>query len=70
MSVTKLLPTLQNLSRADKLRIMQFLISELAKEENEASLEDGKYYPSRMPAKNHIFTKNLREAGAESPESR
>jgi hypothetical protein len=41
MSVTELLPTLQKLSRADKLQVMQFLISELAREENEAPLEDG-----------------------------
>ncbi|MGQ4647005.1 hypothetical protein [Lyngbya aestuarii] len=33
MTVTGLLPTLKNLSRADKLRIMQFLVFELAKEE-------------------------------------
>ena len=33
MSVTELLPTLQKLSRAEKLRVMQFLLSELAREE-------------------------------------
>ncbi len=33
MVVTDLLPTLKELSRADKLRVMLFLITELAKEE-------------------------------------
>jgi hypothetical protein len=33
MSITELLPVLQNLNRADKLRAMQFLVQELAKEE-------------------------------------
>jgi hypothetical protein len=36
MTVTDLLPMLQGLSRADKLRVMQFLVSELVKEEDAA----------------------------------
>jgi hypothetical protein len=39
MIVTDLLPTLKELSRADKLRVMLFLITELAKEEGVAPLE-------------------------------
>lgn len=35
MPVTELLPNLQKLSRADKLKVMQFLIFELFKEEEE-----------------------------------
>jgi hypothetical protein len=53
MSVTELLPTLQKLSRAEKLRVMQFLISELAKEENEASLEQGATYRVWSPLNSH-----------------
>ncbi|HEY9604589.1 MAG TPA: hypothetical protein V6C85_23490 [Allocoleopsis sp.] len=53
MSVTELLPTLQKLSRAEKLRVMQFLISELAKEENEAALEDGATYRVWSPLNSH-----------------
>lgn len=40
MLVTDLLPQLRDLSRPDKLRIMQFLISELAKEEGVTPLEN------------------------------
>jgi hypothetical protein len=35
MTVTELLPVLHRLSRADKLCVMQFLVSELAREEAE-----------------------------------
>ncbi len=53
MSVTELLPTLQKLSRADKLQVMQFLISELAREENEVSLEQGATYRIWFPLNSH-----------------
>ena len=33
MSVAELLPALRELSRADKLRVMQFLVQDLAQEE-------------------------------------
>ncbi len=48
MSVAELLPTLKELPRADKLRIMQFLISELAREEG-ALLEAGAEYTVWSP---------------------
>ena len=47
MSVTELLPTLRGLGRADKLRVMQFLVSELAKEEG--LLLTGAEYPVWSP---------------------
>lgn len=53
MSVTELLPTLQKLSRAEKLRVMQFLILELAREENEASLEQEATYRIWSPLNSH-----------------
>ena len=43
LSVTKLLPELQALARVDKLRVMQFLISELAREEGETLQADTDY---------------------------
>lgn len=48
MSLNELLPTLKGLPRADKLRIMQFLISELAREEG-ALLEADAQYPVWSP---------------------
>lgn len=48
MSVTELLPTLQKLSRAEKLRVMQFLLSELAREEADL-LKPGMTYPIWSP---------------------
>ena len=35
MSATQLLPQLRQLSRIDKLHVMQFLVSELAQEESD-----------------------------------
>jgi hypothetical protein len=37
MTVTELFPTLRNLPRADKLKVMQFLVTELAQEEEPTS---------------------------------
>jgi len=33
MSIAELFPTLRNLPRADKLKVMQFLVAELSKDE-------------------------------------
>jgi len=43
MSLTELLPILRELSRADKLRVMQFLVLELAKEEDALLTSEGSY---------------------------
>jgi len=40
MLITELLPQLRELSRADQLRVMQFLVSELAKEEGLTSVSE------------------------------
>lgn len=40
---------LQNLSRADKLRVIEFLASELAKEETLSLLKDGQTYEVWSP---------------------
>ena len=43
MGVTELLPQLGELSRADKLYVMPFLVSELAQEENDLLKPDLSY---------------------------
>jgi hypothetical protein len=48
MPLTELLPILQELSRADKLRVLQFLVLELAKEEG-ALLTPEASYPIWSP---------------------
>lgn len=47
--VTDLLPKLRELSRADKLRVMQFLVAELAKEEGVTPLENEPVYRVWFP---------------------
>jgi hypothetical protein len=53
MSLTELLPNLQKLERADKLRAVQFLVTELAKEEGIAPLDLGTVYPVWSPHNAH-----------------
>lgn len=48
MSVAELLPTLKELDRTDKLRVMQFLMSELGSKE-EALVVPGGEYPIWSP---------------------
>ena len=48
MSATQLLPQLRQLSRIDKLHVMQFLLSELAQEESDL-LQPGLDYPAWSP---------------------
>jgi hypothetical protein len=52
MSITELLPALRSLPRADKLKAIQFLASELA-QENEPVLEQGATYPVWSPFNAH-----------------
>lgn len=47
--VTELLPKVQALPRADKLRLMQFLVFELAREEGIALLQPNQAYPVWTP---------------------
>ena len=49
MSLVELLPVLQALPRDDKLRLLQFLAFELAKEEGVVPLETGETYPIWTP---------------------
>lgn len=58
MSVGELLSTLQKLSRADKLKVMQFLVQELATEEA-LSLQPGATYPIWSPYNSHDAAQKL-----------
>ena len=49
MSVDELLPELRSLSRADRLRVVQVLVTELAREEGVALLEPERVYPVWTP---------------------
>ena len=49
MSLTELLPALQALPRADKLQAIQFLASELVREEEVTPLQPGASYPIWSP---------------------
>lgn len=48
MELTELLPSLREQNRSDKLRLLQFLVSEIAKEEN-ILLNVGESYPVWSP---------------------
>ncbi len=47
--ITELLPKVQALPKADKLRLMQFLVFELAREEGVALLQPDQDYPIWTP---------------------
>ncbi len=57
MSVTELLPSLRKLSRADKLRVMQFLVQELAQEEG--LLQTAQSYAVWSPFEAHDAARTL-----------
>lgn len=52
MTTADLFPTLRSLPRAEKLKVMQFLIAELAKEE-ELTLQAGATYSLWSPLNSH-----------------
>ncbi|MEA3396907.1 MAG: hypothetical protein U9R05_05545 [Chloroflexota bacterium] len=47
--ITELLPQVQSLPRADKLRLMQLLVFEIAREEGVTLLQPGENYPIWTP---------------------
>jgi hypothetical protein len=49
MSLADLLPSIRDLSRTEKLRLIQVLAIDLAEAEDPASLEPGKSYPLWSP---------------------
>jgi hypothetical protein len=52
MTVAELFSTLKSLPRADKLKVIQFLITELARDE-EPSLQSGATYSLSSPFNSH-----------------
>ncbi len=57
MTITELFPTLTNLPRADKLKVMQFLVTELA--QKEPSLQPGATYQVWSPLNSHEAAQKL-----------
>jgi len=49
MSLTEMLPDIQSLPRADKLKLIQFLAQELAESEGPPALREGQSYPVWSP---------------------
>lgn len=49
MSLVEMLPDIQSLSRADKLRLIQLLVQELAEAEDPLALVSGQSYPVWSP---------------------
>ncbi len=49
MSLVEILPDIQSLNRADKIRLIQFLAQELADAEGPPSLVAGQSYPVWSP---------------------
>ncbi len=58
MTIAELFPTLRSLPRADKLKVMQFLIAELSKDE-EPSLQPGATYLLSSPLNSHAAAQKL-----------
>ncbi len=58
MTIAELFPTLRSLPRADKLKVMQFLIVELSKDE-EPSLQPGATYLLSSPLNSHAAAQKL-----------
>ena len=61
MSVAELLSNLQTLSRADELKVMQFLVQELAAEEEALLLQPGATYAVCSPYNSHAAAQKLAE---------
>ena len=66
MTITELMPTLQKLNRGDKLRVVQFLVHDLAVEEGVSLFEAQAEYPVWTPYGAHEAAGALlRELGPE-----
>jgi hypothetical protein len=59
MSIADLFVTLEKLSRPDKLKVMQFLVQEMAKEEETLSLEPEAIYHVWSPYNSHKAAQKL-----------
>ena len=61
MSVTELMPVLQNLPRNDKLEVIQLLISDLTRQEGSDLLQSGASYPIWTPFDAHDAARSLQQ---------
>ncbi len=61
MSVTELMPVLQNLPRNDKLEVIQLLISDLTRQEGIDLLQSGASYPIWTPFDAHDAARSLQQ---------
>lgn len=59
MSISELFPRLKILSRAEKLKVMQFLVQELTTEEEAALLQPGMTYHVWSPLNSHKAAQTL-----------
>ena len=59
MIVTELFPTLKILSRAEKLKVMEFLVQELTAAEEVSPLESGMTYHLWSPLNSHKAAQTL-----------
>ncbi|AUX23249.1 uncharacterized protein SOCEGT47_037720 [Sorangium cellulosum] len=59
MSLVELLPDIQSLPRADKLRLIQFLAQELAEAEGQRTLQADRSAPGRSPDQAFTTTETL-----------
>ena len=60
MTITEVLPTLKALNHKDKIRAIQFLANEVAKEE-EIFFEEGKTYAVYSPYESYEAAEQLRK---------
>jgi hypothetical protein len=62
MSMTEIVPAIQSLPRAEKLRLLQFLVVDLAREEGIPIVEAGTPYPVWTPLDAYGAAATLLEA--------
>jgi hypothetical protein len=62
MSLVEILPNIQSLPRADKLRLIQFLAQDLAEAETPLPLTPGAAYPIWSPNQSYSAAETLLDA--------
>ena len=49
MTITELIPSIQNLNRSEKIQLLQIIVNELAQEEQNSPLNNQENYPIYSP---------------------
>lgn len=62
MSLTELVPAAHALPRAEKLRLLQFLVNDLADEDSAMTLEAGRSYAIYTPLNQYRAAEQLQQA--------